>query len=78
VPLAPGGDATEATVGRQTVRFREGARAVPILDRRRLGAGATFDGPAIVTQLDATTLVLPGQRARVDRSGAMVLTETGT
>ncbi|MGE0725430.1 MAG: hydantoinase/oxoprolinase family protein, partial [Alphaproteobacteria bacterium] len=73
--LSEGGSLAEATIGRQAVRFADGARAVPIIDRSRLGAGARFDGPAIVTQLDATTLVLPGQRAAVDRSGAILVTE---
>jgi len=38
----------------------------PIYDRERLGPGHRLSGPAIVEQMDATTLVLPGQTARVD------------
>ncbi|MCC7272423.1 MAG: hydantoinase/oxoprolinase family protein, partial [Alphaproteobacteria bacterium] len=72
---APGGDAAGALLGRQTVRLREGAVDAPIYDRARLGAGAAIVGPAIITQLDATTLVLPGQEAVVHRSGAMVVSE---
>jgi N-methylhydantoinase A len=30
-------------------------------------------GPAIVEQLDATTVVPPGQRATVDRAGNLVI-----
>lgn len=46
---------------------------VPVHDRATLGAGASFDGPAIVTQLDTTTLVAPGWRATVHASGALLL-----
>jgi N-methylhydantoinase A len=72
---APTADPRGAETGVQRVRFAEGAQDVPVLDRARLGAGAAFDGPAIVTQLDATTLVLPGQRVEVHESGAMLIEE---
>ena len=42
---------------------------------KRLGRDASFEGPAVVTQLDATTLVLPGQSAQVDKCGAIVVRE---
>jgi N-methylhydantoinase A len=44
-----------------------------IFDRASLGAGDRFDGPAIVTQLDATTLVPPGWQAEVMPTGALLL-----
>ena len=34
--------------------------ACPIYDRYQLAGGATLDGPAIVEELDSTTVVLPG------------------
>ena len=40
--------------------FESGVREVPLYDRATLGAGDRIDGPAIVTQLDATTLIAPG------------------
>ena len=43
-----------------------GAVTVPVLDRERLGPGHVIAGPAVIDQMDATTLVLPGQRATVD------------
>lgn len=39
-----------------------------IYDRAKLQPGAAFDGPAIVTEFDSTTLVLPGYSARVDEN----------
>jgi N-methylhydantoinase A len=38
----------------------------PVYDRERLGPGHVIAGPAIVEQMDATTLLLPGQAAAVD------------
>jgi len=45
----------------------------PCPDRERLGVGAVVRGPAIVEQLDATTVVPPGRRATVDRVGNLVI-----
>jgi N-methylhydantoinase A len=72
---APQADPLGAQLGSQVVRFPDGARVVPLLDRTRLGAATCFDGPSIVTQLDATTLVLPGQRATVHATGALLIEE---
>jgi len=46
---------------------------VPVIDRMALGAGATFAGPAILTQLDTTTFVAPGWTGVVHRSGNIIL-----
>ncbi len=53
-------------------------RRTRIVDRRALD-GTGIEGPAILTQLDTTTLVPPGWRARPDRaaSGNLILRETG-
>jgi len=48
---------------------------VPLYDRDRLLGGNRLPGPAIVHQLDATTLVLAGQRARIDAHGSLWLEE---
>jgi N-methylhydantoinase A len=37
-----------------------------VYDREKLGPGHRVAGPAIVEQMDATTLLLPGQAATVD------------
>ncbi len=59
--------------GTHTVHFAGGTRQAALYDRASLGAGDVFSGPAIVTQLDATTLVPPGWGARMDASGALIL-----
>jgi N-methylhydantoinase A len=47
------------------------------LDRDALPAGAVVAGPAVVEQLDATTVIAPGQRAAVDAYGNLVLRLVG-
>jgi N-methylhydantoinase A len=49
----------------------------PVFDRSRLRAGAEIVGPAIVEQLDATTVVHPGDRARVDGHANLNITLGG-
>jgi N-methylhydantoinase A len=70
------GPAGNAIVGRQRLALASGAVEVPVYDRARLGAGAELQGPAIVTQFDATTLLLPDQVAEVHRLGALIVRET--
>ena len=48
----------------------------PIYDRYRLAAGHMLIGPAIVVELDSTTVIHPGYRAEVDRFGNLILGET--
>jgi N-methylhydantoinase A len=40
--------------------------ACPVYDRERLGPGHRIAGPAVIEQMDATTVLLPGQTAVVD------------
>jgi N-methylhydantoinase A len=71
-PVLPAGSGAKPQ-GRHTVHFASGTAEVPIYDRATLGAGDRIDGPAIVTQLDATTLIAPGWSGEVHPSGAMLL-----
>lgn len=61
-------DPSLAETGRRSVFFPELAGYVPtpIYERTLLKAGNVITGPAIVEQLDATTVILPGQVATVD------------
>ena len=54
-----------------------GWKTCPCVERDQLGAGAVVTGPAIVEQLDATTVIPPGQRATVDRAGDLVIRAKG-
>ena len=44
----------------------EGAVETPIYSHDELPAGAVIEGPAIIEQLDSTTVIPPGVRAEVD------------
>jgi N-methylhydantoinase A len=46
-----------------------------VWDRAKLAAGDRFEGPAIIEQFDATTVVLAGQMVSVDPNGALVVEE---
>ncbi len=48
---------------------------VPIYDRVKLAPGQRFAGPAIVTQLDTTTVVLEGQSVEVGHHGTLRIRE---
>ena len=45
----------------------------PVYERDRLKVGNNFVGPAIVEQMDATTLILPAMTARVDVFSNLIL-----
>ena len=76
--LAPLAKATgKATAkGYRPVYFAESKGFVdcPVYDRYALGAGAVVQGPAIVEEIDSTTVVHPQHQVRVDEVGQMVLT----
>ncbi len=63
-----GPSAEAAKIGHREVYFPEYGRMVecPVYSRNELLTGNRFDGPAIVEQMDTTTVVLPGMVARVD------------
>ena len=66
-------DARTALTGQRQVYFRNEPVSSDVYDRDRLGQGNVFSGPAIVEQLDSTTVVWPGQRASVDALGNLIL-----
>jgi N-methylhydantoinase A len=63
-----GPDASAARIGERPVWFPEAQDFVPtpIYSRDELKPGNRFAGPAIVEQMDTTTVVPPGMTARVD------------
>ncbi|SDF58678.1 hydantoinase/oxoprolinase family protein [Thalassobaculum litoreum] len=64
-------DAQETT---RDVWFEDGGwQVTPIYRRERLPEGAAFDGPAIVAQFDSTTVIEPGQSARLDDFGNLLV-----
>jgi N-methylhydantoinase A len=72
-----GEDASEALVEQGEILFEGARRATPIYDRAALRPGNRFAGPAIVTEFDSTTVVLPGYVAEVDRYSNILITPEG-
>jgi N-methylhydantoinase A len=60
--------ATPADALRETRRARFDGRAIdcPVYQREKLDVGLAVAGPAILDQFDCTTVIYPGQIARVD------------
>jgi N-methylhydantoinase A len=70
-----GADAGGAIIDNRDVWLPEcrGFTCCPIYDRDGLHSGNHIAGPAIIEQMDATTLVLPGMMARVEPSLNLIL-----
>ena len=78
--FAPAGrSVAEARTGERRIFFgRElGFQPCPIYDRNRLEPGHELAGPAVVEQMDTTTVVHPEQRARVDDYKNLLITAKG-
>ena len=58
----------------RSVHFSDRLYETPIWRRESLAVGGTLDGPVIVEQMDATTVVDPGARLEVDRLGNLIIT----
>ena len=50
-----------------------GRHASRIFERVLLGAGAELEGPAVIEEPAASTVVFPGQRLRVDELGNLIV-----
>ena len=73
---ATGGDLPGALKATRPVYFGElgGFTECPIYDRYALWSGCSIEGPAIIAEIDSTTLLHPGSRAEVDPYGNLALT----
>ena len=73
-PQAPqGADPSGAQIATVGVVFREGELATPLYRRELLSTGNRLAGPALVVQLDTTTVVPPGWQGEVDAYGNLLL-----
>lgn len=77
LPALPQGgtDPAPALKGQRPVWFSEttGFTPCPVVDRTRLCWGNVVPGPAVIEELDATTLVHPGFQATADQYGNLLL-----
>ena len=65
---------TGTPLGHETCYLAGAAQDTPVWDRAALAAGFTADGPVIVIDALATTVVEPGWRVTVDGDGTLRLT----
>lgn len=63
----------EAQTGERQVWFDAGIMPTPIYARERLPLGASFAGPAVIEQLDSTTVIEPDCTVTVDGVGNLVV-----
>jgi len=67
------GDPSGAVIERTEVFVDGQARAANIYDRAKLKAGDRIEGPAIVVEMDSTTLILPGHVGEIDAVGSILI-----
>ena len=63
----------DARHGQRNVWFAGEVHETPLYRRHQLPSDARFDGPAIVEQLDCTTVVEPGNHVSLDELGNLVI-----
>jgi N-methylhydantoinase A len=70
-----GSSITGARIGERPVYIdaKHGWQTATVYQREQLPVGEPLIGPAIVNEMSATSVVLPGQRLTVDRYGNMIL-----
>jgi N-methylhydantoinase A len=81
VPKAPlqelraGSTPGDARVGSRSIYHgaAHGWVQTPVYARAKLAAGTELAGPAVIEEMSSTTLLTPGQGARVDRIGNLVI-----
>jgi len=67
------GGASAAQAGAQSTYVDGAHRTVPECDRAKLVAGNVMEGPAIVMQLDSTTVLLPDHDGEIDAIGNILI-----
>jgi len=72
-----GADPKAATVGRQSVYMEGRDRSAVVYDRARLKSGNRIQGPAIIIEMDSTTVILPRHHGRVDSFGNVLIYPNG-
>ncbi len=73
-PIAEGGaDPAAAKLRDHEMWIDGGLQQGAIYERAKLRAGNRIAGPAIVLEMDSTTLILPGCEAAIDRFGNILI-----
>jgi N-methylhydantoinase A len=71
------GDPSGAVVGTHRIHVSGEWVDAVVYDRARLRAGDSVTGPAIITEMDSTTLVLPEHAATVHHTGSLLIQPIG-
>jgi N-methylhydantoinase A len=72
-----GPDPSRAVVETSRVYVEERWENAPIYARGKLETGNRIQGPAIVVEMDATSLILPGHTGVIDEVGAILIWPNG-
>jgi N-methylhydantoinase A len=72
-----GTDSQHARLGAQRAYLDRAWVEAGLYDRSALRAGNVVEGPAVVMEMDSTTLVLPGCSATVDSYGNLIIRPNG-
>src|SRR5215468_251969 len=67
----------DARRGTRRARFDGTEFDCPVYQRERLDVGSSLAGPAILAQLDCTTVIRPGQVGRIDEWKNVIVTQDG-
>jgi N-methylhydantoinase A len=70
-----GGTLEDAYREHRDVQFDGQMYHCPVYQREKLDVLLTIHGPAVIDQLDSTTVILPGQTAKVDEWKNIIITE---
>jgi len=70
---ADAGAGGPALKGSRPAWFGDGFSDTPVYDRYALARGTVIAGPAIIEEREATTLILPGDTARIDANGTIAI-----
>ncbi len=78
LPVMPreDGSAEHALIGERTMIFATGEMTAHIYDRERLRHGNRITGPALLVQMDSTTLLPPGWHGLVDAWGNLIVEQS--
>jgi N-methylhydantoinase A len=66
-------DVSKAVTGESPLYFEGKDHSATLYDRELLSPGDVVQGPAIVMEMDSTTVVLPGYQAAVDKVGNLLI-----
>jgi len=72
--IARGSESPKAAVVGKQASYMDGKSVTALIyDRARLKAGNKVRGPAIIMEMDSTTVILPKHHGRVDKLGNVLI-----